>query len=72
MVRLVLDVNNRRIHSGTRVFTMYFKNKEEMNKFLINLDLISKVRFTYVWENVDSIPEDEDSDETEVSEDVGN
>lgn len=65
MIKLEVNVNNRGSNSSIRKFTMYFENEQEMNKFLMNLDQISKVKFVYRWKTVDSITEAEDSDDSE-------
>lgn len=65
MIKLEVNVNNSGSNSSIRKFTMYFENEQEMNKFLMNLDHISKVKFVYRWKTVDRIPEAEDSEDSE-------
>ena len=56
MVELVISFNKE---IAFEVHRLYFKNELEMYHFLAKLDDLSKERYTYIWEYVEVI-ENED------------
>lgn len=52
MVELVISFNKE---IAFEVHRLYFKNELEMYHFLAKLDDLSKERYTYIWEYVEVI-----------------